>query len=350
MNCFNNYVGIKGCSTGVPGSGLFINSLPGFPTEFFSKIASSDQATFLQVWEDIQITAHQRLLSDVTVKYNSRYKLRSLARFIDIGKQKSTNPALSNTGKFRGFGVNADSGLASQYTRSNLMAIAVDYLELHCITPFAGEVAVKIWDGDTGTVLFSTTVNTADALLVAGFNAIPVNMVFSSKHLLFGYDATLLDGVTITISSSATASLCDCLCEVTCCNLTDCPGKVYGFESAALTDVLDLTEGDDSMGLTGKISFLCSYENFICNNKQLFSRAWWYLLGAQAIWWALNSPSFSRANTVDKKPKTELGEDFQTLYEEQLDIVLRGTNLDESDICIECDPPIARPWINPYNN
>lgn len=350
MNCYNNYVGLKDCSLGIPGSGLYINSLPGFPKDFFSKAANSDQATFLDVWRDIQLTAHQRLLSDVTVKLNSRYKLRSIARAIDIGKQKETNAALTAIAKYRGFGIDADSGLASQYTRSNLMAQAVDYLQLHIIAPFTGEVAVKIWDGETGEELFSTTINQTGSELTAGFNTIPVNQIFSSKHLLFGYDASLVAGVTININSSLSGTLCDCLCEFTNCDLENCPGKVYGFESGDLLDPLSNTIGTDSMGLTAKVSFLCSYENFLCDNRLVFARAWQYLLGAQAIWWAINSGSFSRANTTDKKSVSEYGNDLQNLYEEQLEIVLRGTSLDESDLCIECDPPIKRPYINPYKD
>lgn len=348
MNCFDNYVGLKSCSSGTPGSGLWINSLPGLPTDFFSKIASSDQATFKDVWRDIQITAHQRLLSDVSVKMQSRYKLRSIARNIDIGKNKTTNGALTATGKYRGFGVNADSGLEAQYTRSNLMAIAVDYLELFCIAPFTGQVQVKIWDGETGDTLFTVAVNQVGAELVAGFNSIPVNMVFSSKHLKFGYDATLVDGVTITISSSANSNLCDCLCDWVGCDLESCPGSVYGFESDDLNSALTDTRGLDAFGLTGKISFICSYENFLCNNRQSFSRAWWYLLGSQAIWWAVNSSSITRMNTTDKKPVSQYANELLDLYEQQLDIVTRGTNLDESDLCIECDPPIKRPFVNPF--
>lgn len=348
MNCFNNYVGLKGCSSGVPGSGLYINSLPGFPADFFSSIASSDQATYLSVWEDIQITAHQRLLSDVTVKLQSRYKLRSIANFLDLGKAFTPNGALTAVAKFRGFGIDADSGLAAQYTRSNLMAIAVDYLELYCIAPFVGEVAVKIWDAESGAVLFTTSVNSTDAPLVSGWNTIAVNRVFSSKHLKYGYDASLMAGVTLNISENSQDALCDCLCEWTGCDLESCPGNVYGFESDDLTSVLTDTQGADAFGLTAKISFVCSYENFLCNNRLSFARAWWYLLGAQSIWWGTNSSAVTRKNTTDKKPLKEYGDELTDLYEQQLDIILRGTNLDESDLCIECDPPIKKPYVNPY--
>lgn len=54
LQCLKGLVGIKGCSGEEPGSGLYINSLPGVTLEMVDKIADAEQVTYLGVWKDIE--------------------------------------------------------------------------------------------------------------------------------------------------------------------------------------------------------------------------------------------------------------------------------------------------------
>lgn len=59
MNCLTDYIGLKGCSTVEPESGLFINSLPGITLESMDRIATAEQITYKGVWADVQEEAYQ---------------------------------------------------------------------------------------------------------------------------------------------------------------------------------------------------------------------------------------------------------------------------------------------------
>lgn len=60
MNCLTDYIGIRVCSNDTPpGSGMYINSLPGISLESIDKIANADQITYRGVWADVQEEAYQ---------------------------------------------------------------------------------------------------------------------------------------------------------------------------------------------------------------------------------------------------------------------------------------------------
>ncbi|MCW3466497.1 hypothetical protein [Chitinophaga nivalis] len=54
LQCLTGYIGLMGCGSAEPGSGLYINSLPGISLEMMDNIADAEQKTFLGVWNEIQ--------------------------------------------------------------------------------------------------------------------------------------------------------------------------------------------------------------------------------------------------------------------------------------------------------
>jgi len=347
VNCFDNYIGLRGCSEGIPASGLYINSLPGLPSELFSKIANSDQATYQGLWSDVQITSQSQLLIDVQKEFSLRYKLRTIIRQINLGKSVDTASTTALSAKLRGFTVNADTGMEAGYTHSNIMGMSVDYLELHLLAVPIDPFNVKIIDADTDEVLFSLAINNVAYPVAIGWNTIPVNEVFASKNISFVYESTQINSVELALSDSLTQTLCDCLCDWYSCDFESCPGTISGIESADLTGVSTVTSGLNAFGLTAKISFTCSYEPFVCANKKVFARALWFLEGHHTLFHAIYSPSFSRYNTVDRKITEALMNEYLERYNEELKMVIRGINLQDSDICLECDGQISTKWVKP---
>lgn len=82
MDCLNGYIGIKICTnpTGgvydeTPGSGIFINSLPGISLESIDKTANSEQITYIGVWNDAQAEAAVRFKIDFISEIQRCYKI-----------------------------------------------------------------------------------------------------------------------------------------------------------------------------------------------------------------------------------------------------------------------------------
>jgi hypothetical protein len=345
MNCFNGYVGLKGCSNGTPASGLFINQLPGLPSELFTQIANTDQATFVNVWNDIQATSQAQLLSDARKEFGKRYKMRSILRKIDIGKNIDTAVLAPIDTVYLGFQLLTDYGIETGYTRSHLMGIPVEYLELYMPGLIDDPFNIYIIDKDTNEILFQKTYSDPHSELIVGWNVIPVNAIFTAKSLLFVFDASLFAAVQLT-PLSTTDNICNCLSDVYGFNHENCPGKITGIVLDSISPVTVNEEGTNTFGLTAKIGFTCSLESFLCENRSVFARCLWYLEGHHALWHALNSPAFSRYNTVDKPQVTQLMADYLAMYMTELEMVISGINLNENDLCLECDPLFQRKFVS----
>lgn len=77
LSCFIDFVGLSYCA-GVyeqPGSGLYLNSLPGISIESIDKIADSEQITYLGVWADVQSSAVAQFRIDVMAELHNCFKL-----------------------------------------------------------------------------------------------------------------------------------------------------------------------------------------------------------------------------------------------------------------------------------
>lgn len=350
MNCLTDYIGLKGCSQAVPGSGLYVNSLPGMSSEVFSKIANSDQATAKNLWRDVQNAAYQQLHTDVWRLFQNRYQIRSVARSINIGSAIDLSSQSGVADNYRGFGVDSDSGIDSDYTRSHLLGISVDSLQLFIPEIPDDPFELIIWDLDTKELLFDLTVNNEAYPINSGaWNTIPVNMVFASKRLGFGYDSNQIDSYNLNIPSSINKSLHSCMCDWYGfdCNTYKCPGRVFGLFTASTNDLSHTESDNNSFGLTATIGFVCSYENLICTNKMLFKDAWWYLLGWMTLEYELKGSAITNRNTVKKEDAKQDQDDLFKAYTDKLTIAVNGINLDTNDLCLECNGAVRKEFVQP---
>lgn len=77
MECLIDFIGLSYCA-GVyeqPGSGLYLNSLPGISIQSIDAIADSEQITYLGVWADVQSSAVAQFRIDVIAEMNKCFKL-----------------------------------------------------------------------------------------------------------------------------------------------------------------------------------------------------------------------------------------------------------------------------------
>lgn len=75
MECLINYIGIRGCGIVEPGSGQYINTLPGISLESIDKIADSEQVTYAGVWNDVQTEAANRFYMDFANEVSKCFQL-----------------------------------------------------------------------------------------------------------------------------------------------------------------------------------------------------------------------------------------------------------------------------------
>jgi hypothetical protein len=85
MECLIDYIGFFNCANQQePDSGMYISTLPGITLESVDKVATSEQVTYLQVWEDAQKEAAIRFLNDFKSELNKCYTLNRKCDYADI--------------------------------------------------------------------------------------------------------------------------------------------------------------------------------------------------------------------------------------------------------------------------
>lgn len=313
--CLDNYIGIKGCSTDLPTSGKYVNSLPGMSTELVDNIANSDQVTYLGVWGDILSTSKQRLYTDVIAGIASEY-----TEFKEVIYQSKKLTKFTRT---QTQAIPAGSYKRGVYIYFPQRKYASLYLnKIYIYSAEAKATTVKGWDLNDDSEVF-----TKDIELEIGFNSIDVNESFSASwgdlEMFFG-----IDGDFETIKTREDDYFCECNVK--------CIGAV---EYSAATVEGDITYQNVNRSGTGEGFALgcevrCSIEEFICENIKSFELAWWMLLGAQTLLYKMASYRINMFTTTNKEATDTLMAKFEKDYAKAIKRALESTPL--TDLCFDC--------------
>ena len=316
MNCLISYIGIKDCGT-PPESGVYINSLPGINTEIISAIADVEEITHKGVSADVNQVSARRLQTDIMTKLRATYKLKRIRQTFEFIPEEGTSEI--GSAEYRGLLL----GFGYQYFTFQAFLISTVYL----YSDTAGASTLKIFNRQN-VELYSE-----DVTVVQGLNTFQVNQTFVSDRLFVGFDFTNIDGFSLDISSNVSSCFCQVLNEVFCdtCNPSFAGATKSG---ATITTTSTNAHGVGILGNAG-----CDYSQIVCNQKQIFTTAWLYLLGNQLLIHLLNADRLNKYTTADVAKYNELKDYYQVMYEKSLEEAILGIELDAmDDCCVECNP------------
>ncbi len=317
MRCLYNYIGLLGCGTEVPESGLFINTQPGITTESIAATADNEQENYLGVWEDIQQRAILKFNTLVLSRLKSKFKIKSVLDTINVGKEIATSTTFVPEPKWKGFNVTYFTPEINSLTQIHVQEIVL-YLSVNAST------TVKIFDVDSTEVLFTAIITNKN-----GWVKINVAKSFYAKNLFIAYDTTAVTQTSLPIPFYQPGSGCDCTCSCVDCSLT-----IHGASADTATPT-ELTKGDDTFGLSAIFSLKCTLENLVCNNKELFANAWMNLLAAEVMTESIYTARVNRWTTVDRKKAEELRQEFDSAFIGEIDNVVSSLELHDK-CCVEC--------------
>ena len=323
MECLIDYIGLKGCGNEQPDSGLFINELYGVQFESIQKIADSEQKTFAGVWADVQKRGVNKLSTAVTNWFRTKYQIKTISESFDLGK-KIENTTLAGANEYRGFAIELQPENAFN---SNLANTYVQTLQLYLSAP--ANTTVKIFDLDLGSELFSVGVTG-----VAGWNLIKVNQNFSANRIFCGYLATVIASVKLDISEQLSNDF-GCFCN----DYFNCEARVRG--GILESPFTDYEASYNTHGFTGVFGARCTYNNIVCNNKDVFKLALWYLFGHELMCERIYTPRLNRFTTIDLEKAKQLRDEFKNEFERELSNAIQGIKLNVNDCCLECDAIIT---------
>lgn len=345
LDCLKDWIGVQGCTTTTPDSGLFINQLPGIELEMIDKLADEQQVDFNGVYDDIQERAVRRLKTDVNAEFKKRHLLKNITESIDMGRLIDTSSTTALGVEYRGITLTLDRQ-DEDFAYSNLQTIRVQDVSLFFNVNDA--TTIKVFDLETGTELFTKAVAAPGS---TGYQTITILQEFTAREIFIGYDATLLSSVEQDLKKLKNAvnrSQNGCTYYCLDCNGGNRNAEIRGALATIDTSIVegDLTLGDNSFGLSVKWSVVCSYDTFICNNKEAFSRALWLLLGIEMMIERQYTSRLNEFTAFDRNKAKELWKKFEIeyrggtmddiAYEGELFMALDAIELNDTDYCLEC--------------
>lgn len=320
--CLRDYIGFRGCSTDEPESGLYLQDQPGISLVSVDKVADSDKATYIGVINAINTRAINRIASDVITTFAERYHLKRLTESVKLPENVDTSNVTAMSAQYRGIDIELELLDNLTYGRSGLQVIHIQQIRVYSLGVVSG-ATFEVIDQDTFEVLETVTKD-----LAVGWNVIITNKNYLSYHIFIGYDATAINSPSITLPEDSGC----------CCECVGCGARIQGatFDNVANT----LSTGTETYGIAGTIGVQCSLETILCNNKALFKNCLFNLLAAELMRERLYTPRINKFTTVDYDTAKVMYQDFMTLYQNELQQVVNGIDLNTHDCCLVCDAPV----------
>lgn len=331
MNCLKDYIGIKHLS--LPSeSGVYINILPGISTEMVQNITTSAQATFVNVWDDVQERSYLRLKNDVVnmllneSKADFRNVLYETKKLLKAERQTT---AVDAAPEYRGIYFSLPESRYSQFRVTELYVYSLQ----------DASTTLKVFDVNDGDELF-----TLDVEIVAGLNIIPLSQIFDLKYrvleLFIGIDVSLFD----TIETLAEYYYFD-----SCTQYGEHyhETRIYPATLQLADDAIydNLSFSGEGKGVVLSAQIACSIDEFICKNKQNLQQSWLYLLGAELLEQKLSSiigTSTLNYFTVSNREQTDENRKvFEGRYSSNLKRELKGVPIDNESVCFSCQDNLS---------
>lgn len=305
-----------------PASGIFIDSFPGISLKSIDSLADAEQSDYLGVWADVQANAERKFYIDLASELQKRYRLNRATSSIDLGREIDSTQTTAAGAQYRGviFDLADDYGTSNIYQPSALQSHYVQSIAIYS-NGVHNNTGVRIVNVITAEVLFSTTKN-----LVAGWNTVDVNSAFSGQKIAVLVDASAINSVTLTVNPALRWS-------------SDCTSSIDGYYYTIGQNPSSGTKTDNTYGVSVIYGVRCSYENLVCNNKDLFYLPFAYLCASELTVVRQFSERINRW-TLNQKDAEALRLHYEEEYKKILSQVCSGINLDLSDCCIECDGQI----------
>ena len=309
MDCLIDYIGLAGCGTNSPASGLYVNSLPGISLKSVEQLADAEQGTYIGVWNDVKLRASKRFALLLNNEFSKEYKLNSTKFTV---KTKNENSDISSVSTIIRPAILLESNCVSELNSHHIKSIFVNKSTFNSAT----SIKFTFYNYETDEKLYENNYAFSN-----GLNEIVVDKKFYCNKLLIEFDST---NSNVYYDKLVTEKI-----------YHDCVQISFGTYAIG-----KYTNTNKNYGISILYSNKCDWNNIVCYNKEVFALPFWYLLGSEMMMERMTSDRINKY-TVDKKQAEELKAYYDTEFEKYLKQSISGISLDSCDCCLDCDPLIA---------
>jgi len=330
--CLQNYIGLMGCSSAMPESGLYLNDLPGMSNELLQSIGSPDQKSYIETYNSIQRVTFQKLKSDLYTSLfsNGNVEMNAIlhkSRPLQVINRQTVIPRLPSE-EYRGAYV--------QVSGSKYLSIYCESILVYSASEYPIDAVLRVFQTQDGQELY-----TQDISLVQGVNNITVNqeffLRFDALNLFFAIDCTEIETLQNPYLFDGFGLY----------GLDQCAAWAYpfwqynGWFMWPATSGLDYIHGIPSQwgkqtGVWPLLEIRCSMDALICRFKEQLKMSIAYLLAAQTLETKQNTKqqNFFAQSSKEQTEKTRVN--FLESYVSDLSAFARSINLQNEGFCFNC--------------
>src|SRR5690606_36899221 len=105
MECMRDTVLLRDCSSTMPASGIYLNTLAGISNLLLEKSANEEQANYLSVFNDVQDRSILQFRTDIIGKLREHWEFKDVYCIQEVGYLLDGDSiiATSPTSEFQGF-------------------------------------------------------------------------------------------------------------------------------------------------------------------------------------------------------------------------------------------------------
>jgi len=332
MNCLQDYIGLQGCSTAAPLSGLYINDYPGMSSELLDKIATPEQTSYVGMWNSAQAVSYVRIKRDIQAALFTSAEaqldqvlFQTRREFVQQWQQVQTVPAEAIL-----------KGTFVSIQGSKYLSMRVKQIYIYNAGAPVSSIPWYIYQTQDGKVL---AYGVAD--LVSGMNYVPVNKEFFSDfdklNIMVAVDCTNLPTSTGMFSDYGWQQM-DLECASRFSYLWRNGWSIFPVTAPLGYGFGDSWSQDNSQsGVYIDAQLLCSLDSFICQQKEFLLDAWANLLCYQILWQKVASPRSNYFAQGNREFTERAMATFLDGYNQSLAIWARQLNLRGEGLCFNCD-------------
>lgn len=314
--CFENWIGVRGaCVDVAPGSGKFVDSLPGVSLKMMASLSTESKDTWKKVWQDIYDVALTEIESDFVSRGQSYFKTAILLENRLTGRYDDQRNLKGTDDKYKGVAIEVRG---SRYTD-----IFIHHVNLYTESPITD--TLKIYDYYNGQLLDSV-----DFTTVKGVNTIQVNKTYSPegsvKKIVLLWDANKSQTVEV-INNGAFYQEPTEYAHV----------RSVSTEKTSTFAEGDITFGKQDHGLIVAYSLNCSVQALMCSVKNLITIPLWYKLGEMLMNERTISERLNYFTLVNMDAAKALRDTYLARYTESIEKVFAGLEVNQDGICYVCN-------------
>lgn len=327
MNCLKGYISLTTCGDDVSASGLSFNSLEIINKDLISSISDNDQETLENCLSDIETRAILRLTDDIRSEFLKKKRLKNILSQYNLKHENlSLTNNIADSYLLKGIYISSNESLYNLH--DPLKSIYIQQFEFFADANDNGATTtIYIFDLDSNEILYQKQVT-----LNTGWNKFDLeinlagNGYSNAQKVFICVDATSLTFYNKTIPDSIMDSGFGGL-------------TIYGAKTLKQYNQNisrnDLEIAGDTFGCNVIVALKCSFESVICQNKQLFKRAYLYALGIEAMRELISSDRINDYTTLNRNEAKDNITLWKEDYDNSLMNAIDGINIEDGD-CTEC--------------